>query len=188
MAKSGCPRPRARTGPDMRHRPYFFARRRVRLSSNSIRRPNEGARDAKGPGASKFTPNAQTKMLGPTGLDASRHRGVSKPNCRKSAKPKASRARCLIGLLRTAPGGWTFQALPLPGVERLSTAVGPRRAWLPVTGRRHPPSRGPWRTAGAPGRLRLRPPGAPTASPMQAYSPATAPRPASEDAVQTPLV
>ena len=39
--------------------------------------------------------------------------------CRKSAKPKASRARCLIGLLRIVPGGrisvaftrWGFTAL-----------------------------------------------------------------------------
>ena len=69
----------------------------------------EGARDARGP-------------RGPAGLDASRHRGLSKSlsprphpglgkrqrQSRKSAKPRASRARCLIGLLRTVPGGRPF--------------------------------------------------------------------------------
>ena len=44
-----------------------------------------------------------------------------------------------------------------------------------------------WRAAGAPGRLRLRPPGPRIASPMQGHSPATAPRPVSEMLDQTPL-
>ena len=86
-------------------------------------------------------------MLGPTGLDTSRHRGVTpsfaprgaskgKPRgafrasqgLRKSASPKASRARCL----RFAPHGprWTDLSgdppllIELEG--RLSTALGPR--------------------------------------------------------------
>jgi hypothetical protein len=43
--------------------------------------------------------------------------------------PMASRARCLIGLLRSAPGGLTFQAtiLSFRIVGRLTTALGPGR-------------------------------------------------------------
>jgi hypothetical protein len=41
--------------------------------------------------------------------------------------PEASRARCLLGLLRIAPGGRTFQAPPRSKVRRLSTALVPKR-------------------------------------------------------------
>ena len=80
-------------------RPVSLRRRvRRRLWEEPLRPEKEpkGARDARGP-------------IGPAGLDASRHRGLSKslwalPSAlvraigkafRKSAKPKASRARCL---------------------------------------------------------------------------------------------
>ncbi len=73
---------------------------------------------------------------GPAGLDASRHRGLSKSDNRKSAKPKASRARCLLGLLRLAPGGLTVSGNPTSSFElagRLSTAVSPGRAQHMIT-------------------------------------------------------
>ncbi len=159
-------------------------------------------------GALKFTQCAQTKMLGPTGLDTSRHRGVTpsfaprgaskgKPRgafrasqgLRKSASPKASRARCL----RFAPHGprWTYLSGDPPLLANWKAAYpplsGPGRAGKPVTGCRRRRHGAQWRAAGAPGHMRLGPPGPRIASPMQGHSPATAPRPASEDAVQTPL-
>src|SRR5262245_40709584 len=87
--------------------PCFFAAPGAPSSLGKIRiarKRTEGARDARGP-------------KGPTGLDASRHRGLSKScasplalvraRTKQSAsppKPKASRARCLVGLLREIPG------------------------------------------------------------------------------------
>jgi len=57
----------------------------------------EGARDAWGPD-------------GPTGLDASQHRGLSKSwSCRKSARSKGVPRAVFIGLLRALPGGRSFQ-------------------------------------------------------------------------------
>src|SRR5207247_5560615 len=73
---------------------------------------SEGARDA---GVAK-----DPRTLAPRGTKATRPRtgptrmtpGLTAPkSCRrKSAVSPASRARCLIGLLRMAPGGLTFQA------------------------------------------------------------------------------
>ena len=64
----------------------------------------EGARDAVGSGRTLvYASRRKPKVLRPTGLDASRHRGVSKRSCRKSASPSASRARCFLGLLREGP-------------------------------------------------------------------------------------
>ena len=81
----------------------------------------EGARDALGP-------------VGPTDLDASQHRGMLKSEYRKSARPKASRARCLIGLLRAAPGGLTFQAPPLSTAKAYPPLRDQVIAGAPVTG------------------------------------------------------
>jgi hypothetical protein len=70
-------------------RPYCFGWPGVgpRLSPAARFRKEPRARGTpRVPGALKFTQCAQTKMLGPAGLDASRHRGWSKPNNRKSAK------------------------------------------------------------------------------------------------------
>src|SRR6185436_14653135 len=109
-------------------------------------------------------------------------------SCRKSTKPKASRARCF----RLAPHPPRWSAPPREGetccvttppslgpsirrhscdrsTVRLSAVTGPRRA------DRHARRGAAW-TAGPR-----------TASPMQGHVPATAPRPASGDADQTPL-
>jgi hypothetical protein len=86
----------------MRHRPYSLSAPGRPSPDRAHPRKNEGARNAKGPN-------------GPTGLDASRHRGLSKSSAppspfgfgaasRKSTKPMASRARCFLGLLRVVPG------------------------------------------------------------------------------------
>ena len=94
--------------------------------------------------------NAQTR--GPP-----RHRGLSKSvNCRKSAGPPASRARCFEVCTAPTPVGRPFVPTagdPLPGSRAFT-------AW----------TAGPLRRISS-----------------EASFPATAPRPASEDAVQTPL-
>ena len=88
-------------------------------------RPEEEPRARGTPGAQK-DPRAST----PRDIEACRSpcaspfalvRAVGKA-CRKSAKPKASRARCLIGLLRTLPGG--RRLAPLGD----STVVRPRHS------------------------------------------------------------
>src|SRR5262249_31513028 len=144
--------------------------------------PTEGARDARGP-------------KGPTGLDASQHRGLPK-SCafpltlvraigkasRKSAKPKASRARCLIGLLREIPGSRAISGQAHTTVEDQAhggrpSEGGPGRA-IRALGARRPRAgmlRGLDRRALS---QRISAAG---------HTPATAPRPASGDADQTPL-
>ena len=157
--------------------PVFFGRPRVgRIPDRPRPSKSEGARDAKGPD-------------GPAGLDASRHRGLSKsvlPQVRQSdGVPRA----VFLGLLRSAPGGRTFQATLLsfrivrPPIHR----SGPGRAGKPVTGCRPRHHGARWRAAGAPGRLRLEPPGRAPHLRLRRHSPATAPCLMSEDAVQTPL-
>jgi hypothetical protein len=92
------------------HRPYSLSRPRAGPSSLLSCRlpPTEGARDARGP-------------IGPAGLNASRHRGLS-TSCvlaaRSGSSEKAKRAasppnpgrpaRGVLGLLRTVPGGRPF--------------------------------------------------------------------------------
>ena len=110
--------------------PVFFDRRRVRRSPSRTPKNKKGARDASGPGAFEFTQNAQTKMLGPTGLDASRHRGMSSPDSRKSASPSASRARCLLGLFRNAPGGLTLSGAFPHGKAAYPPLLQPK--WCPA--------------------------------------------------------
>ena len=153
-----------------------------RLSTRS-----EGARDARGPN-------------GPTDLDASQHRGMLKSGppsrrfgaptgIRKSAQPKASRARCF----RFAPcrPRWTSHfrqpASPLELEGCLSTAAGPGRAGEPVTGCRHRHHGAQRRAAGTPGRRGLDRREGNFAPHLRRPLPATAPRPASGDADQTPL-
>ena len=70
--------------------PGFLDRRRdasaVEIRHTSKR--TEGARDARGPERRQACASAQTKLLGPTDLDASRHRGLSKselPQVRQTA-------------------------------------------------------------------------------------------------------
>ena len=50
------------------------------------------------------------RVRGPAGLDASRHRGLSKPIVPQVRQSFGVPRAVFIGLLRTAPGGRTFQA------------------------------------------------------------------------------
>ena len=87
--------------------------------------------------------------------------------------PMASRARCLIGLLRAAPGGrYRFRRFAFRR-ERLSTAMDPRWTRLPrLTRLRRHHHGAPWPAAGA-GTARLGPPG----GKKRAASPTLPPRP-----------
>jgi hypothetical protein len=161
--------------------PYFQIRLRCASADKPRARGTPRVR-----GALKFTQCAQTKMLGPAGLDASRHRGLSKSVIPQVRQTQGVPRAVFIGLLRNAPGGLTFQAFSCSrsAYPPLWTQVG---CGKPVTGCRHPPSRGPVARGWRAGTKRLGPPGPRAASPARRSSPATAPRPASEDAVQTPL-
>jgi len=126
------------------------------------------------------------KVLGPADLATSRQRGVS-----KSVKPQVRQTQgvpraVFLGLLRSAPGGLTFQAVSCArhAYPPLEAQVGSGKACDRPPARHHGAR---WRAVGAPGQMRLGPPGRLAASPAWRHSPATAPRPASEDAVQTPL-
>ena len=138
---------------------------------------------------SSLRKSAQTEVLGPTGLDASRHRGLSKPIAASPPVPMASRARCW----RLAPQRprWTsrfrrpFSPCGLSG--RLSTAMGPGLSVRTCDRSLRPAITGPGGARQvAPGRCGLdrRAAGAHLRSPR--HSPATAPRPMSE-MLQTPL-
>ena len=141
--------------------PVFFGRPRVSRSAQSISAASigaEGARDALDP-------------EGPTDLDASQHRGMLKSGnppsplaglrraSRKSARPKASRARCLVGLLRVAPGGLSFQALLLSQRQGLSTTTGPDPCRLSCDRHRQDHHCGPATCGRHAGTARLEPPG-----------------------------
>ena len=166
--------------------PLLFGRRGVRRRlppAARSRNRTEGARDAKGP----------KRTRRPRCLAASR-RPPSRRHARevKSASPPFPR-RPARGVYRLAPHGprWTDLSGDPPLLSNWKAAYpplsGPGRAGKPVTGRRCRHHGAQWRAAGAPGHMRLGPPGPRIASPMQGHSPATAPRPVSEDAVQTPL-
>ena len=123
----------------------------------------EGARDAPGPG-------------GPTDPAASQRRGTLSPINRKSARPKASRARCL----RLAPHRprWTYRF-------RLRGAYPPLRTSAPCVLVRpsKPDAVGRPRDARQrAGTKRLGPPGGKLAPHLRRFLPATAPRPVPEDA------
>ena len=140
------------------------------------------------PGAHKFTRVCANKVLGPTGLDASRHRGLSSPY---SPQVRQIPRRPARGVYRSAPQRprWTSISGATPfGMRRLTTASDPGRERHACDRLPSPPSRGPaTRGVGGPGRLRLEPPGRVSTSPLPRHSPATAPHSVSEDAVQTPL-
>ena len=113
--------------------PDFCHRRRARLPSHLARRPRRNPR-ARGTPGSRWT-HGPWRLAAPrrpgrepgqcpglTGRGSDARRGAAD---RKSTEPSASRARCLIGLLRRTPGGLTFQApCPFYRVQRLPTAVG----------------------------------------------------------------
>ena len=89
----------------MRHHPYSW-RPRVGRSPLPLPRRTEGARDAKGPG-------------GPTGLDASRHRGLSKSVLPQVRLTQGVPRAVFIGLLHAVPGGRPFVTLPRLGAATL---------------------------------------------------------------------
>jgi hypothetical protein len=103
-----------------------------------------------GPGALKSTQSAQTKVLGPAGLDTSRHRGLSKPVV---PQVRQSQGVPRAVFLRFAPQGprWTdpFRR-PALLPERLSTAAGPTRG--PVARGWRAGTHAAW-TAGPPRRI-----------------------------------
>jgi len=175
---------------DADHRPYSLLRPRAGPSSQSRLppAPTEGARDARGP-------------IGPTGLDASRHRGLSKSLCLtarsgsndRQGKPQVRQTlgvprAVFIGLLRALPGGRT--ATQGRNLRVTFHRWGPQAVGdAPVTGAISAarPSQASGRAVGTPDAARLGPPGPHSASPLQGHVPATASRPASGDADQTPL-
>ena len=132
-------------------RPYSLrrgVRRRltsVRLRPGGLRRDmpptlerTEGARDAVGSGRTQvYASRRKLKVLRPTGLDASRHRGLSKqfmPQVRQSlGVPRA----VFIGLLRAGPGGRPFVRVNLLGratLHRRGQALlgSGASGWLPA--------------------------------------------------------
>ena len=146
----------------------FAKRRRVRLPSHLARRPRRnprargtpGSRGTHGPwhlAAPRRPGREPGQCPGQPGAAAKSERGAAN---RKSAEPSASRARCLIGLLRRTPGGLTFQA-PSPfsfGCSTCPPLSGPSSTWRSVP-RYGAASDGPrvmrgWRI----GTLRLGPP------------------------------
>src|SRR5665213_1869826 len=134
--------------------PSAFALKGLGATSRTTSKRAEGARDARVLGALKFTQCAQTKVLGPTDLDASQHRGALKSEPQVRRFPGVPRAM-FIGLLRLAPGGLPISGNP-PLLANWKAAYPPLWAQvgrgIPVTGchsRHHGARR---RAAGAPGR------------------------------------
>jgi hypothetical protein len=110
---------------DARHRPYFLTAP-GRPPSVSVRAfANRGRAERQG-------------SSGPTGLDASRHRGLSSmssPQVR--LLPGVPRA-VFIGLLRAAPGGLTVSGDPsLPPKEAWPPSVNCQAAYPPLSGPGH---------------------------------------------------
>ena len=109
-------------------------------------------------------------------------------SCRKSAKPKASRARCF----RLAPHPPRWSAPPREGETCCVTtppSLGPgiRRHSCDGSNLRLPAVTAPGVRIGTPEEARLGPPGPAPHLRCKVMLPATAPRPASGDADQTPL-
>ncbi len=150
----------------------------------------EGARDASGSGAHSSLRGVRKRKCSDPRASAPRDTEACRsPNCRKSAQSRSVPRAVFEGLLRMAPDGLTFRATVLSFriVGRLSTALGPDRFRLPVTGDRRRPSRPGDARRCAPGPCDL---GRRAASPhlqRKRHSPATAPRPMSEMLAQTPL-
>ena len=156
--------------------PAFFDRPRAGRIPNShfqLRPKNEGARNA----GARTTPQVCARCCNKKCTGYPRSAGF----------PGVPHA-VFIGLLRSTPGGQTFQALIL-ATSHLTTAMGPRWRGLyrdklsprassraPARQADLPRDRAAWTAGrGKPRRISDAPP------------PATAPRPASEDAAQTPL-
>jgi hypothetical protein len=113
--------------------PPSFAARPERLFAGAYRLNPKCARARGTPrvqGALKLAQCAQTKMLGPTGLATSRQRGVSKSVMPQVRQTQGVPRAVFLGLLRSAPGGLTFQAFscsrsaypPLKGPGRAGKA------------------------------------------------------------------
>ena len=131
---------------------------------------------------------------GPAGLDASRHRGLSKSGSRrrfaaptsKAASPPVPR-RPARGVYRLAPRRFPVVDAYVPCGDLLPLRTRHSGRHLLTRRRPYRPSGPSTRTPSGPEASRLGPPGRVSASPPPRHSPATAPRPVSEDAVQTPL-
>ena len=72
----------------------------------------EGARDARGPGRTQVYAVCANKALGPTDLDASRHRGLSKSELPQVRPTQGVPRAVFVGLIRSAPGGLTVSGNP----------------------------------------------------------------------------
>ena len=169
----------ARFAPRKRYRPVSLRRRVRRRVRENPHRPEEEPRARGTPGVQK-DPRAST----PRDIEACR----SVCSCRKSAKPKASRARCF----RLAPHPPRWSAPPREGETCCVTtppSLGPgiRRHSCDGSTVRLPAVTAPGVRIGHARRGAAWTAGPRTASPMQGHVPATAPRPASGDADQTPL-
>ena len=86
--------------------PVFAVRISIPLRICARSKKSEGARDAGAP-------------VDPQALLSRESKAIRIGRTASPLKPSASRARCLLGLLRETPGGLTF----------LSTAVGRCRTW-----------------------------------------------------------
>jgi len=157
------------SGVDKRHRPYFFARRRVRpvFDPSVPPAPTEGARDARVPGAIKSTQNARTKILGPTDLDASRHRGLSKSFLPQVRQTQGVPRAVFVRLAPQRPRWTSLSGNPSLLRQDCEAAYPP----LAARGSGRAGTAAAW-TAGPPRRI----------SSVMENSPATAPRFTSEDA------
>jgi hypothetical protein len=115
---------------DMRHRPYFLCERRVRSSSLTTHpRQAEGARDALGPGARKFTQVCANRCSDPRASTPRDIEAYRSPYNRKSAVLW----RPARGVCRSAPyrPRWSYLSgnpcSPFGLRGRLTTASGPGR-------------------------------------------------------------
>jgi hypothetical protein len=157
--------------------------------------PQPRARGTPGSGRTQVYAVRKHECSDPRASFASRQRGMPKPNCA---------CRWLFAKLgQGTPQVRRFPGRPARGVYRLAPQRAPevgrftRRKTRPsdedqtrlrASDRRPPGSSGSSApTSQARGALRLGPPGPSSASPLQGKLPATAPRPASGDADQTPL-
>ena len=170
--------------------PGFLLRRQDRLHSSFFRRSperTEGARDRWTRGPRRLATSRHVEVR------VSRLRSIRAPTRnRKSARSEGVPRAVFVGLLQHRPRWSTVRHVsakprdsPPYETRALSRRSSDRGSGL-LTG--DPPYRRSGASAAArmPGRARLGPPGASVASPTPP-SPATAPRPASGDADQTPL-
>jgi len=149
-----------------------------------IRPQNEGAWNAGDQRAQVYAVRANKNAIpaASCGGVGKNHTIVFTARCRFPGAPRA----VFEGLLRAAPGGLTVSGAPPWRLRRLSTASGPNGCPAHLTVPAAVASGAQWRAERHAGTTRLGPPLRGCASEHPAT--ATAPRPAPEDADQTPLV